>query len=68
MVEIHLVRRVGHAAVSARSLPSFSEQFDGPMLADAHPCDLEVTIAPVVIGVRRSLVATSHGYSLEHLV
>jgi hypothetical protein len=60
MVEVHLVRSEGPAAIGARPGAQLSKQLHRPMLADTDALDLEVPVSGVVRPVRRSLAASTH--------
>ena len=60
VIEVHLVGGEPTSAIHARIAPHFPEEIDGPLLADAHPSDLELPVPPVVGDVRGALVAARH--------
>jgi hypothetical protein len=60
VIEVHLVRGKRPSAVDARSRSKLPEEFDGAVLTNPHPLELECSIPLVVRNVRRPLPAFRH--------
>lgn len=69
MVEVHLMRGKGLAAVGARLGSHLAQKFQGALLANAHTSGLESAIPFVVGDVGRPLGRTLHASSsIERMV